>query len=57
MSYIATLVLAVLGLPVYFLTVYCWYRIMKKAGYDNLGLIAIIAPLSIVLIIILAFGN
>jgi hypothetical protein len=29
---------------------------MQKAGYGNLGLLAILAPATVILIIILAFG-
>ncbi len=49
--------LFLLPVAIYILTVYCWYKIMQKAGYDNLGLIAIFPPLHVVLIAILAFSN
>ena len=49
--------LFLLPLGWYAFSVYCWYRIMQKAGYDNLGLIAILPFLDIVLIVILAFSQ
>jgi integral membrane sensor domain MASE1 len=50
-------ILFLIPVALYVFNVYCWYRIMQKAGHDNLGLIAIFPPLTIVLIIMLAFTD
>jgi hypothetical protein len=37
--------------------VYCWWRIVQKAGFGNWGLLAIVPPLPFILIIVLTFAK
>jgi drug/metabolite transporter (DMT)-like permease len=40
---------------IYFVSVYCFVRIMQKAGFGYWGLMALFPPLIPVLVLILAF--
>ena len=41
----------------YVFMVYCWWRIVQKAGFGNWGLLAIVPPLAFILIIVLTFAK
>jgi drug/metabolite transporter (DMT)-like permease len=49
------ILLVLFNLCLYVFMVFCWVRIMRKAGFPTLGWMAIIPPFIFLLVILLAF--